>query len=373
VNPGEPAAAKARTDQWLGEQLDRIGIGNVLAQHARGIDRADQALLQATYHEDGWVDYGSLQASPEVFAAAIAGMHRGAPLSLHRPSNVWIQLRGDQAVSESYVMAWVTLATDAEPQPHLVGGRYLDRHTRRDGMWRMQQRNYVLDWIMQYPTPDGSSGNERPFSLQHSAPRGGHYLQDPGNALLSAYAATRGSTIEGSTMEQTAALERVIAHQAIVELGCRYARGLDRGDPELILSAFHDDATIVSGVFNGPVRDFAREIGSILDTVSPRVAHTVSNHWVDVKGATAVGESYVVAYQQLLGEPLQDVLTGGRYIDRYERRQGRWGIVQRTFVMDWSTAQEGKDLTASGMFEAMVQGSRDRSDPVYALWSESVE
>ena len=76
MNPVEPAAAKARTDQWLGEQLDRIGIGNVLAQHARGIDRADQALLQASYHEDGWVDYGSLQASPEVFAAAIAGMSR---------------------------------------------------------------------------------------------------------------------------------------------------------------------------------------------------------------------------------------------------------------------------------------------------------
>lgn len=35
----------------------------------------------------------------------------------------------------------------------------------------------------------------------------------------------------------------------------------------------------------------------------------------------------------------QDVLTGGRYLDRYERRAGMWRIAERTFVADWTMAQ----------------------------------
>ena len=353
-----------------------MAIAKVLAQHARAIDRADEELLRSAYHSDGWVDYGSLQTTPDAFAAAIAGMHRGAPLSQHRPSNVWIELRGDAAVSESYVVAWVTLATDGESQPHLVGGRYLDRHTRRDGVWRMQQRNYVLDWIMQYPAAAEASAIAPGFLLSSGVPQGAHHPQDPGNALLQAYASTGPGAPTGDggmpkerAMDDHSGLEKVIAHQAIVELGCRYARGVDRGDPELLMSAFHDDATMVSGPFNGSAREFVLKIGAFLESVSPRVFHAVTNHWIEIDGATAVGESYVMAHQRFLDEDATDVLTGGRYIDRYERRNERWAITQRTFVLDWSTAQAGKDLLGSGMFEGMVKGSRDREDPVYALWA----
>ena len=72
-------------------------------------------------------------------------------------------------------------------------------------------------------------------------------------------------------MNETEALEEVIAQQVIVELGCRYARGVDRGDPEIIRSAFHDDAAIVSGAFNGSAVEFATAIGDLLDETSLRV------------------------------------------------------------------------------------------------------
>ena len=32
---------------------------------------------------------------------------------------------------------------------------------------------------------------------------------------------------------------------------------------------------------------------------------------------------------------LAERLTGGRYVDRFERRDGRWRIAERTFVLDW--------------------------------------
>ena len=83
----------------------------------------------------------------------------------------------------------------------------------------------------------------------------------------------------------------------------------------------------------------------------------------------AVGESYVIAYQNTLGDDPQDVMTGGRYIDRYERRNGEWKISHRTFVLDWTTSSRSKDLMGLGMFEEMVKGERGKQDPVYALWS----
>ena len=169
-------------------------------------------------------------------------------------------------------------------------------------------------------------------------------------------------------MDETQALEEVVAQQAISELGCRYARGVDRGDPEIIRSAFHDDAAIVSGAFNGPAVAFATAIGELLDETSVRVAHTVTNHWVDIDGDNAVGESYVVAFQGTKGDSPQDVMTGVRYIDRYERRDGEWKIGHRTFVMDWTTSADSKDLMGLGMFEDMVKGERGKGDPVYAFW-----
>ncbi len=98
------------TDLW--SVWSDVQIRNRLAQHARGIDRADEALLREAYHADGTVDYGSLQGTAAEFAQAIAVMHDGAPMSSHRTSNIWIKIQGESAISESYVMAWVTLPTD---------------------------------------------------------------------------------------------------------------------------------------------------------------------------------------------------------------------------------------------------------------------
>ena len=79
-------------------------------------------------------------------------------------------------------------------------------------------------------------------------------------------------------MTEHDALDQALSHQAILELGCRYVRGVDRGDPATIMTAFHEDAAIVSGAFNGSAVDFSTEIGKLLDEISPRVAHTVTNH-----------------------------------------------------------------------------------------------
>jgi response regulator of citrate/malate metabolism len=80
----------------------------------------------------------------------------------------------------------------------------------------------------------------------------------PGNTLLITHASQKKSQLEDDQMNERDRLDQVLSHQAITELGCRYARGVDRGDAEIIMSAFHDDAAIVSGLVNGSARDFSK-------------------------------------------------------------------------------------------------------------------
>src|SRR4030095_14209717 len=77
----------------------------------------------------------------------------------------------------------------------LVGGRYLAKHERRDGAWRISHRTYVMDWNTTRPST--SSWPEPSVALAQYQPRGGQGSTDPGRALLAVAAAafrTRGET-----------------------------------------------------------------------------------------------------------------------------------------------------------------------------------
>ena len=55
---------------------------------------------------------------------------------------------------------------------------------------------------------------------------------------------------------------------------------------------------------------------------------------------------------------------GGRYVDRFERRDGVWRIAYRQGVNEWMRYEAASDR---GFFDrpASERGRRDRSDPVY--------
>ena len=55
-------------------------------------------------------------------------------------------------------------------------------------------------------------------------------------------------------MDQT--LQTLVDKQAIYELSCRYMRGLDRTDAELLLSVFWEDAYCEYGFINGDAPTF---------------------------------------------------------------------------------------------------------------------
>jgi hypothetical protein len=90
--------------------------------------------------------------------------------------------------------------------------------------------------------------------------------------------------------------------------------------------------------------------------------HVVANHTAAIDGEVADAETYVVAYLRRIDGTTVDVV-GGRYIDRFEKRDGDWRIARRVYVCEWSAALP----TAGALVDAgaYVPGRRDRTDPSY--------
>jgi len=167
--------------------------------------------------------------------------------------------------------------------------------------------------------------------------------------------------------------------EAIKECIYRYCRGADRLDREVMLSAYHPDAIDEHGKFVGTAAEFvdwalAQHIDAHLST-----QHFVGNHLCDVDGDVAHGETYFMfVAMNKRGKIMQ--MNGGRYIDRFERRNGTWAIAYRICLRDWANLDERPDMSDLTSFtstrailsdevRAFMNGGpasrRDRSDPSY--------
>jgi Ketosteroid isomerase homolog len=131
------------------------------------------------------------------------------------------------------------------------------------------------------------------------------------------------------------AVQELLDKQALYELCVRLCRAVDRADVELFLSCYHDDAFDDHGTFRGNPVDFAEFMQQ--GTLNPEiqvgpVQHSLTNAIFDVQGDVAYGESYCDVRRTLAdGTIRRDI---GRYVDRYERRNGEWRIVHRRVLSE---------------------------------------
>jgi hypothetical protein len=156
-------------------------------------------------------------------------------------------------------------------------------------------------------------------------------------------------------------LQELLDRQDIVDCLHRYARGLDRLDEALALSAFHEDAhDYHAGVVVGSPRDVYGWFMSLQDD-SEATQHFLTNITIDLDGDSAHVESYWFAPIKLRSE--RDAqLHGGRYIDRFERRNGEWKIATRVVLPEWTVVADGAETAAT---RARSIGRLDGSDPSY--------
>jgi ketosteroid isomerase-like protein len=139
-------------------------------------------------------------------------------------------------------------------------------------------------------------------------------------------------------------LQRLLDEAAIKRVHLDYCRGVDRRDWELVRSCYHPDAVDHHGPFSGGVDGFIEWALQFCDDVAS-TTHFVGNQIVDVDGDVAWHEAYCRAYHRITATdaaPAFDWIVNLRYLDRMERRDGEWKIVDRLVVHD----SDRRDLVA---------------------------
>ncbi len=158
-------------------------------------------------------------------------------------------------------------------------------------------------------------------------------------------------------------LEHYLAKQEIYELSCKYMRGLDRLDRDLLLSLFAEDAWCDYGFTKGTAEEF---VGFAITALQDHAAnqHMIGNVLIDIEGDEAFGEVYFNAYHKVAGEAgFEDVIIAGRYLDRYEKRNDVWKFVYRSERVDWSRTAATQD-TYFDLAPDCLRGAR-QDDAVY--------
>ena len=158
-------------------------------------------------------------------------------------------------------------------------------------------------------------------------------------------------------------LREAISRQQITQLLYRYCRAVDRIDEELGYTIWHDDAEADYGrIYRGSGRGF---IDFVCEAHRRAIVHShqITNIILELNGNQARSESYVTSAMRLMDAgQLKQITTRGRYLDRWSRREGRWGIEKRCYVHDFDEIRSVTPAFTPPSFRL------DRSDPSYAFF-----
>ena len=157
---------------------------------------------------------------------------------------------------------------------------------------------------------------------------------------------------------------------AIAETLALYCRGIDRCDPEQLAAAFTPDAVIDYGDGARPIADVIPGLMAGLGSMR-LTQHNISNTVMRIAGDTAKAETNCVALHIIpTPEGEVEVVVGGRYLDTLARREGRWLIAERLYVMDWNRTAPATMTLEGGLFDGLQRrGARGDEDPSTAWWS----
>lgn len=143
-------------DAKLEAMMSKMEITDVLMRYGRGIDRADRDLLKSCYHPGAIEEHGSTYAGPvDAYIEGAIGRLRKMGTLCHYLCNIHIELDGDVAYVEAYVLTFARMTRDGESFDTLTGGRICDRFERRDGEWKIAHRKMAFDWNHDMPSAEG--------------------------------------------------------------------------------------------------------------------------------------------------------------------------------------------------------------------------
>ena len=169
-------------------------------------------------------------------------------------------------------------------------------------------------------------------------------------------------------------LQRLIDRAEIHDCMARYVRGVDRGDADLMRSAYHTDAYDDHVDYKGDVEGFIKWLdGRFAPFVNSM--HHIGDSFIEFAGPDVAFVETQYASRRLRQPTSEEAAklgandmvmrqSWGRYLDRFERRNGEWRIARRIVIVDdrfTSIAIGGARNTPS------TWGYRNPSDPMYAF------
>jgi ketosteroid isomerase-like protein len=141
-------------EQRVQTALDKQEIYELLATYARAVDRCDEELMLSVYHPDSIdVRMGKRYTSRE-FVRFVIPLLSKLGNSAHYFSYPLIEVHGDVAWSECYVMVFHRMHDESGDYDSIWGERVLDRYERRNGVWKVAYRQSVCDWNRDVPSAE---------------------------------------------------------------------------------------------------------------------------------------------------------------------------------------------------------------------------
>jgi hypothetical protein len=154
-----PDGQQPNFNSKLQDLIDKQEIQEALMRYCRGMDRSDAALALSAFHPDAMdnhtgFDAGVYERIPRVTELARTAVKHNQ----HNITNHYIEVNGDKASSEAYLVAFHRVPYKDGWIDWTLGARYLDKFERRNGEWRIAHRTVVHDWSTSTPVlphPEG--------------------------------------------------------------------------------------------------------------------------------------------------------------------------------------------------------------------------
>ncbi len=134
---------------------------------------------------------------------------------------------------------------------------------------------------------------------------------------------------------------------------------------------YHHDAVDAHGTIStGSVDEFFEALAASRPHVRS-MQHNVTTVNFALSGDIAEGEIYTIATHTFIaGDRDVDVIVGGRYLDKYEKRNDIWKIIERTIVTDWAHVNDPSVVDLSHpITRGTLKGSPAADDPSYQFFS----
>jgi hypothetical protein len=148
--------------EGLDDLIAKQEIREVLMRFCRGVDRGDIDLVRSCYHPDAEDDHGAYRGGIDGLCEAVQQMVDRTSVTHHVLGQALIEVDGQEARSECYVIAYHRTRPHAGSAEHdvLVGARYLDLFERRAGSWRISRRTVSHAWSRRTPSQRWAGGSK---------------------------------------------------------------------------------------------------------------------------------------------------------------------------------------------------------------------